>query len=136
MTGLGLVGWVLAALVTVVLFVFLFFNIRAHKLASQVGAFRCHLREEDDEQWAVGIGRYGVETLAWYRLTGTNLRPDIVFPRRNLEVSPACSADGDERLVEVRLSTDTGNWRLALDPQTYNGLVSWVESGPPHHRGL
>lgn len=118
--GVGLIVWV---------------NVRARRLDRQVGSFRSWSRPDTQAGWTSGIGMYGTETLTWYRLVGFTMHPEYVLPRRGLEVSAPSQRAVDGSLVEVRLTNGDLRVELAVTPGTYNGLVSWVESGPPRHRG-
>ena len=39
--------------------------------------------------------------------------------------------DADGAMVEVRMAYGEHRYEVAVERLTYNGLVSWVESGPP-----
>ena len=48
-----------------------------------------------------------------------------------MEVSAPISRSDDGSMVEVRLAYGEHRYEVAVERLTYNGLVSWVESGPP-----
>ena len=56
----------------------------------------------------------------------------VLVPRRGLEVSAPIARSADGGVVEVRLAHGDHRYEVAVQRETYNGLVSWVESGPPH----
>ena len=76
-------------------------------------------------------GVYGVEELSWYRLVGLTFKPVYSIPRRGMEVSAPIAHSADGSVVEVRLAYGDHRYEVAVERLTYNGLVSWVESGPP-----
>ena len=79
---------VLLACVGVILWAYM--NVRARRITSLLGAFRCWSRPDYHAGW---------------------------------------TADG--AMVEVRLAYGEHRYEVAVERLTYNGLVSWVESGPP-----
>ena len=105
--------WVLVLLACVALILWAYMNVRARRIAARLGAFRCWSRPDHHAGWKAGVGVYGVEELSWYRLVGMSLKP--VYGS----------------MVEVRLAYGEHRYEVAVERLTYNGLVSWVESGPP-----
>lgn len=120
---------VLAAAVAIALLAYV--NIRAHRLDNRLGSFRCWSRPDSQSGWTSGIGFYGVETLEWHRLVGFGHRPVYTLSRRELEISAPIERSVDGTVVEVRLSSGESRYEIAVATETYNALVSWVESGPP-----
>lgn len=133
MTPLGLIGWLLAGLAVMAVLVLAYINVRAQRLNRTLGSFSCALQIGPEGKWYAGVGQYGAETLTWYRLVSLSNRPQFVLSRRTLELSPARPHGTVDGLLEVTITSGTEQWDLAVDPQTFNGLVSWVESGAPHH---
>lgn len=131
---LDVVVWVVVVAAVLTVGVWLWFNIRARHLDTHVGSFRCWARPDPQAGWTSGIAHYGVETLTWYRLIAFSRRPALTLPRRGLEVSAPMRRATDGSIVEVRLAWGEQRWEFAIAPSTYNGLVSWVESGPPQDR--
>lgn len=123
--------WCVAVLVCVGAVLWVYMNVRARRIASRLGAFRCWLRPDVQSGWTAGIGVYGVDDLSWYRLVGFSLQPVYTVPRSGLEVSAPIAHSADGSVVEVRLAYGEHRYEVAVERLTYNGLVSWVESGPP-----
>ncbi|MCD4549641.1 MULTISPECIES: DUF2550 family protein [unclassified Schaalia] len=122
-------------LLIIALLLWIILNIRARKLSNEFGSFRCWARPDIQAGWTSGIGMYGTETLTWYRLVGFSRKPVYTLPRRGLEVSAPQPHCADGSIVEVRLVADEERLFVLIEPKTYNGLVSWVESGlPAEHR--
>ena len=73
MSLMTIVIWcaVLLACVGAVLWVYM--NVRARRIVSRLGAFRCWSRPDVHSGWTAGIGVYGVEELSWYRLVGVGV---------------------------------------------------------------
>ncbi len=111
-----------------------YINVRARRLDGQLGAFRCWSRPDTQSGWTSGIGLYGVETLTWYRLVAFSNKPVYTLSRRGLEISAPVQHSADGSVVEVRLRSGDKRYEIAIASQTYNALVSWVESGPPRVR--
>lgn len=132
-TFLDVVIGLLVVVLVVSLSVWLYFNVRARRLDTHVGSFRCWARPDPQSGWTSGIAHYGVETLSWYRLVAFSTRPVFTLPRRSLEVSAPFTRAVDGSIVEVRVTAGDQRWEFAIAPASYTGLVSWAESGPPSH---
>ncbi|MDO4258942.1 MAG: DUF2550 family protein [Actinomycetaceae bacterium] len=132
---LDIVVGVLFVALVITAIVWLWLNIRARRLSNAFGSFRCWSRPDTNSGWTSGVGLYGTEELRWFRLISFSNRPVYSFPRRGLEVSPPLQRSTDGKVIEVRLASGDQRLEIAIDAQTYNGLVSWVESGPPVGRG-
>ena len=120
---------VIALLVSASAWVYL--NFRARHLDQRDGAFRAWARLDSHSGWMSGIGQYQGDCLCWYRLIALSTKPHVVLPRHNLEVSLPLQRSTDGSLVEVRLTAGDLFLDIAVEPLTYNGLVSWCESEPP-----
>ena len=120
MSLMTVVIWCAVLLACVGAILWAYMNVRARRIVSRLGAFRCWSRPDVHSGWTAGIGVYGVEELSWYRLVGLTFKPVYSIPH---------SADGS--VVEVRLAYGDHRYEVAVERLTYNGLVSWVESGPP-----
>jgi hypothetical protein len=131
-TFLDAVMWIVLIVAVVSVGVWVLFNVRARGLDRRVGSFRCWMRPDPQSGWTSGIAHYGVETLSWYRLIGVSTRPALTLPRRGMEVSAPVRRATDGSIVEVRVKSGDERCDFAIAPATYNGLVSWIESGPPH----
>ena len=106
-------------------------NVRARRLDQQVGAFRAWARLDSHSGWMSGIGQYQGDRLCWYRLIALSMKPHVVLPRHGFEVSLPLQRSTDGSMVEVRLTSGDVFLDIAIEPLTYNGLVSWCESEPP-----
>lgn len=133
-TALTVVIWLFAILLIVSLLIWLYVNVRARRLDTYIGSFRCWARPDAHSGWTSGIAHYGVETLSWYRLVGLSMKPVFTLARRDLEVSTPNRRAVDGSIVEVQVRARDERWEFAILPASYNGLVSWTESGPPTGR--
>lgn len=104
---------------------------RARRLDRKFGSFRCSTRLDSQSGWISGVGMYGTEYLEWFRLVSFSSRPALVLRRRGLVVSPPYPLTVDGTVVVVALESGMERVQVAIEAQTYNALVSWVESGPP-----
>lgn len=82
--------WCVAVLVCVGAVLWVYMNVRARRIASRLGAFRCWSRPDVQSGWTAGIGVYGVDDLSWYRLVGLSLQrstrcpvPALRYPLRS-----------------------------------------------------
>lgn len=120
---------IVLAIVTVATLVYI--NYRAHRLMNKDGSFRAWMRPDSYSGWTNGVGLYGVETLSWYKLVGFSSRPVVILPRRHLSISGPIDHSPAGDIVVIRLKAQESRYEIAVARQDYNGLVSWVESGPP-----
>jgi hypothetical protein len=103
----------------------------------------CGLRRPGGS-WRLGIASYQLDEFSWYRVFGFSMRPEQVFPRRDLAVvtrRPPTEEEvtvlGPGRLVaECRLTGggEVGRVDLALAESALTGLLVWLEGAPPGSR--
>jgi hypothetical protein len=133
MNGLGMFLLVLLLLLLAVgVFSLLFLVIRVRAIGRIVGTFECWSRPDTSSGWVAGMARFGAKELQWFRLIGFYVGPQLRMPREGLKVSTPISRQ--EGVVEVIVSGESFQRHLAMRAEWYNGLVSWVESGPPKPR--
>ena len=120
------------------------------------GTVECGLRSPNGS-WRLGLASYRREELCWFGALGVSMRPDVVFPRRDLTVvsrrlptdAEVASLGPGMIVVECRLGEDTesagpagtpGRSRtveLAMGEATLTGLLAWLEAAPPgSHLGV
>ena len=87
MSLMMIVIWCVVLLACVGAILWAYMNVRARRIVSRLGAFRCWSRPDVHAGWTAGIGVYGVEELSWYRLVGLGFKPVYSIPRRGMEVS-------------------------------------------------
>ena len=107
------------------------------------GTVECGLRRPNGS-WRLGVASYQPEELCWFGIFGLRLRPDEVFPRRDLAVvsrrlptdAEAATLGPGMIVVECRLDEE-GTVDLALGEAALTGLLSWLEAAPPgSHLGV
>ena len=123
--------WLIVILAVIAMLIVGYINVRARRLDTYLGSFRCWARRDSQSGWTAGVAHYGVETLTWYRLVGFSMRPVFSMPRRTLEVSAPDTRSVDGTMIEVHLVSGDDRWQVAMAAPSYTGLVSWAESGPP-----
>jgi Protein of unknown function (DUF2550) len=114
--GLALdAAWLLAAFLVILVLVAAGIAARRFLLERGGGTVECGLRSGNGS-WRLGVARYRGEELRWYGIFGLSVRPDEVFPRRDLAVvsrrlpteAEAVSLGPGMIVVECRLGEDTG----------------------------
>ena len=84
--GLALdAAWLLAAFLVILVLVAAGIAARRFLLERGGGTVECGLRSPNGS-WRLGVARYRGEELRWYGIFGLSVRPDEVFPRRDLTV--------------------------------------------------
>lgn len=100
----------------------------------------CGLRREGAARFRMGLLRLGHDQLEWFPLLGVTLRPADGWARTDVDVEPSRALDGSERpdlipdAVGVACRTPAGQFELAMLPDHYTALRSWLESAPPGSR--
>ena len=79
-----------------------YMNVRARRIVSRLGAFRCWSRPDVHSGWTAGIGVYGVEELAWYPQGGATFKPVYSIPRRGMEGPAPIAHSGGGSVVGAR----------------------------------
>lgn len=129
---MGMIGWALAAGALLLVIFLVYINIRAQRLNRTLGSFSSALQIGSAGKWYAGVGQYGSQSLLWYKLVSLSPTPVVALPRYELELSAARPHGTELDMIEVTVSVGDESWDMAMDPLTYNGLVSWVESAAPH----
>jgi len=113
--GLALdAAWLLAAFLVILVLAASGIAARRFLLERGGGTVECGLRRQNGS-WRLGVARYRGEELHWYGIFGLSVRPDEVFPRRDLTVvsrrlpteAEAASLGPGMIVVECRLGEDT-----------------------------
>jgi hypothetical protein len=113
--GLALdAAWLLAAFLVILVLAAAGIAARRFLLERGGGTVECGLRRQNGS-WRLGVARYRGEELRWYGIFGLSVRPDEVFPRRDLTVvsrrlpteAEAASLGPGMIVVECRLGEDT-----------------------------
>ena len=124
------------------------------------GTVECGLRNPNGS-WRLGVASYQREELCWFGALGLTMRPDVVFPRRDLTVVSRRLPTGGEAailgpgmiVVECRLGESAGpvlagparagtpgqsrTVELAMGEAALTGLLAWLEAAPPgSHLGV
>jgi len=149
-------AWLFAAFLIVLVLAAVGIDVRRFLLERGGGTVECGLRSPNGS-WRLGLASYRREELCWFGALGVSMRPDVVFPRRDLTVvsrrlptdAEVASLGPGMIVVECRLGEDTesagpagtpGRSRtveLAMGEATLTGLLAWLEAAPPgSHLGV
>ncbi len=149
-------AWLFAAFLIVLVLAAVGIAARRFLLERGGGTVECGLRSPNGS-WRLGVASYQREELCWFGALGLSMRPDVVFPRRDLTlVSRRLPAGGEAAslgpgmiVVECRLGGDSespgpagapGQSRtveLAMGEAALTGLLAWLEAAPPgSHLGM
>ena len=150
-------AWLFAAFLIILVLAAVGIAARRFLLERGGGTVECGLRRSPDGSWRLGVASYQREELCWFGALGLTMRPDVVFPRRDLTVvsrrlpteAEAASLGPGMIVVECRLGEDSGQFgpasasgpggapgpggsvELALGEEALTGLLSWLEAAPP-----
>jgi len=113
--------------------------LRRRQLSGRLGTFDCSLRhpESGRRRWALGVARYEVDRLDWYRTFSFSPRPSCTFARGALDVLTRRVPTGSEVLavqpgaMVVQCRHRREPLELAMSTDAYTGFASWLESAPP-----
>jgi hypothetical protein len=131
-------AWLFAAFLVIAILAAAGIAARRFLLERGGGTVECGLRKGSGS-WRLGLASYQREELCWFGALGISMRPDEVFPRRDLTVvsrrlpseAEAASLGPGRIVVECRLGEDSGTVELALGEAAFTGLLSWLEAAPP-----
>ena len=145
-------AWLFAAFLVIAILAATGIAARRFLLERGGGTVECGLRKGSGS-WRLGVASYQREELCWFGALGISMRPDEVFPRRDLTVvsrrlpaeAEAASLGPGMIVVECQLGEDSGQFglapgatpgpggtvELAMGEQALTGLLSWLEAAPP-----
>jgi len=139
-------AWLFAAFLIILILAAVGIAARRFLLERGGGTVECGLRRGPNGPWRLGVASYQREELNWFGALGLTMRPDVVFPRRDLTVvsrrlpteAEAASLGPGMVVVECRVGEDTGgSIELALGEEALTGLLAWLEAAPPgSHLGV
>jgi hypothetical protein len=141
-------AWLFAAFLIVLILAAVGIAARRFLLERGGGTVECGLRRSPEGSWRLGVASYQREELCWFGALGLTMRPDVVFPRRDLTVvsrrlpteAEAASLGPGMIVVECQLGEDTGQGgtvELAMGEAALTGLLAWLEAAPPgSHLGV
>ncbi|HMI23769.1 MAG TPA: DUF2550 domain-containing protein [Streptosporangiaceae bacterium] len=146
-------AWLFAAFLVILTLAAVGIAARRFLLERGGGTVECGLRRGPDGSWRLGLASYRPEELWWFGALGVTMRPDVVFPRRDLAVvsrrvpteAEAASLGPGMIVVECQLGEDSGQFglapgampgpggtvELAMGEEALTGLLSWLEAAPP-----
>ena len=132
-------AWLFAAFLIILILAAVGIAARRFLLERGGGTVECGLRRGPNRPWRLGVASYQREELNWFGALGLTMRPDVVFPRRDLTVvsrrlptdAEAASLGPGMIVVECKVGEDTGTIELALGEEALTGLLSWLEAAPP-----
>ena len=132
-------AWLFAAFLIILILAAVGIAARRFLLERGGGTVECGLRRGPNGPWRLGLASYQREELNWFGALGLTMRPDVVFPRRDLTVvsrrlptdAEAASLGPGMVVVECKVGEDTGTIELALGEEALTGLLSWLEAAPP-----
>ena len=146
-------AWLFAAFLVILTLAAIGIAARRFLLERGGGTVECGLRRGPNGSWRLGLASYQREELNWFGALGLTMRPDVVFPRRDLTVvsrrlpteAEAASLGPGMIVVECRLSEDSESpglalagtpgqsWtvELAMGEAALTGLLAWLEAAPP-----
>jgi Protein of unknown function (DUF2550) len=154
--GLALdAAWLFAVFLVILVLAAVGIAARRYLLERGGGTVECGLRQPGGS-WRLGVASYQREELCWFGVFGVSMRPEEVFPRRDLVVvsrrlpthAEAATLGPDMIVVECRFGEDgaavfggppggTATVELALTESALTGLLAWLEAAPPgSHLGV
>ena len=130
-------AWLFAAFLVILIVAAASIAVRRFLLERGGGTVECGLRKGGGP-WRLGLASYQREELCWFGSFGLTMRPDEVFPRRDLTVvsrrlpsdAEAASLGPGRIVVECKFG-EAGTVELALGEAALTGLLSWLEAAPP-----
>ncbi len=136
-------AWLFAAFLMILVLAAAGIAARRYLLERGGGTVECGLRQPGGS-WRLGVASYQREELCWFGVFGVSMRPEEVFPRRDLAVvSRRMPTDAEASIlgpgmIVVECSFGEGlPVELALGESALTGLLAWLEAAPPgSHLGV
>ncbi len=148
-------AWLFAAFLIVLVLAAAGIAFRRYLLERGGGTVECGLRQPGGS-WRLGVASYQRDELCWFGVFGVSMRPEEIFPRRDLVVVARRTPTDAEAsilgpgmiVVECALGEDGptaygpspgrgGTVELALGESALTGLLAWLEAAPPgSHLGV
>ena len=108
-------AWLFAAFLVILIVAAAIIAARRFLLERGGGTVECGLRRGNGP-WRLGVAIYQLEELRWFGILGLSIRPDEVFPRRDLSIVSrrlpsdveAASLEPGMIVVECKLGEDGG----------------------------
>jgi hypothetical protein len=124
-------AWLFAAFLVILTLAAVGIAARRFLLERGGGTVECGLRRGPNGSWRLGVASYRPEELWWFGALGMTMRPDVVFPRRDLTVvsrrppteAEAASLGPGMIVVECRLGEDGGQFGPAPGQGSTSGLA-------------
>jgi Protein of unknown function (DUF2550) len=141
-------AWLFAAFLVILTLAAVGIAARRFLLERGGGTVECGLRRGPNGSWRLGVASYRPEELWWFGALGLTMRPDVVFPRRDLTVvsrrlptdAEAASLGPGMIVVECQLGEDSGQFAPASgqentpdpagEPGPVGGLGPGGDPGP------
>lgn len=114
------------------------YTARQFVVARRLGGFECSLWRRaliGRDAWQLGLMRYGLDSLRWYRAFSLRIRPEVTVRRRDIvdldrrEVPATVEGLEDYELIDVRTADGTRT-RLLVGRSSAAGLLAWLEAAP------
>jgi len=126
-------AWLFAAFLVILIVAAASIAARRFLLERGGGTVECGLRKGNGP-WRLGLASYQREELCWFGIFGLSIRPDEVFPRRDLSIvsrrlpsdAEAASLEPGMIVVECKLGEDSGQ----LGPQAPGGGARGSDAAP------
>jgi len=126
-------AWLFAAFLVILIVAAAIIAARRFLLERGGGTVECGLRKGNGP-WRLGVAIYQREELRWFGILGLSIRPDEVFPRRDLSIvsrrlpsdAEAASLEPGMIVVECKLGEDSGQ----LGPQAPGGGARGSDTAP------
>jgi hypothetical protein len=136
-------AWFFAAFLVILVLAAVGIAARRYLLERRGGTVECGLRQPGGS-WRLGVASYQREELSWFSVFGVSMRPEEVFPRRDLAVvsrrtptDTEVSILGPGLVVAECSFAERGPVELALGESALTGLLAWLEAAPPgSHLGV
>ena len=131
-------AWLFAAFLIILILAAVGIAARRFLLERGGGTVECGLRRSPNGSWRLGLASYQREELCWFGALGLTMRPDVVFPRRDLTVvsrrlpteAEAASLGPGMIVVECQLGEDSGQFGPAPGGERiWPGRRIWARAG-------
>jgi len=98
-------------------------------LLRRPGSLQCSVRAKNARGWRTGVLILGPRALEWFSTRSFLPVPQRVFQRAGFHIVGHKLARNDLTVAHVEYLGEALD--IAMSPQSFAGLVSWIDSAPP-----
>ncbi|MCF2706616.1 DUF2550 domain-containing protein [Arcanobacterium haemolyticum] len=123
--------FLVVSLVILVLVVIGWCALRLMMLLRRPGSLQCSVRLGNAKPWRTGVLILGPLSLEWFNTRALLFAPSKVMERSGFSIVSHRPGGADNELTIADVTYEGSSFQIAMSPQSFAGLVSWIDAAPP-----